>query len=69
MPSKHKSSATVIHVDDAVGKVLAHDITEIRPGQFKGPAFKKGRVILEDDLEHLKRLGKETLWPPRGLFP
>ncbi len=62
MPSKHKSSATVIHVDDAVGKVLAHDITEIRPGQFKGPAFKKGRVIHEDDLEHLKRLGKEHLY-------
>ena len=62
MPSKHKSSASVITVDEAVGKVLAHDITEIRPGQFKGPAFKKGQVIRSEDVEHLKRLGKEHLY-------
>ncbi len=62
MPAKHKSSATVISVDRAVGKVLAHDITEIRPGQFKGPAFKKGQIIREDDVAHLKRLGKEHLY-------
>lgn len=62
MPSKHKTSASVIGVDEAVGKVLAHDITEIRPGQFKGPAFKKGQVIRSEDVEHLKRLGKEHLY-------
>lgn len=62
MSGKYKSSATMIHVDDAVGKVLAHDMTEIRPGQFKGPAFKKGQVLREEDLEHLKRLGKEHLY-------
>jgi transcriptional regulator of NAD metabolism len=37
--------------------VLAYDITEIRPGQFKGPAFKKGYIVKEEDLEHLRRLG------------
>lgn len=62
MATKHKSSATMITVDEAVGKVLAHDITEIRPGQFKGPAFKKGQVIRHDDVEHLRRLGKEHLF-------
>jgi hypothetical protein len=62
MATKHKSGATVITVDQAVGKVLAHDITEIRPGQFKGPAFKKGQIIHQDDLEHLRRLGKEHLY-------
>jgi len=62
MPSKYKSSATVIPVDQAVGMVLAHDITEIRPGQFKGPAFKKGDIISEEDLDHLRRLGKEHLY-------
>ena len=62
MPNKYKSSATTISIDQAVGKVLAHDVTEIRPGQFKGVAFKKGHIIKEEDLLHLKRLGKEHLF-------
>jgi molybdopterin biosynthesis enzyme len=62
MPSKYKSSATTIPLDQAVGKVLAHDITEIRPGQFKGAAFRKGYVVKEEDLPHLRRLGKEHLF-------
>ncbi len=62
MANKYKSSATTIPIDQAVGKVLAHDITEIRPGQFKGPAFTKGHIIREEDLPHLRRLGKEHLF-------
>ena len=31
-----------ISVHDAVGTVLAHDITRIVPGQVKGVGFKKG---------------------------
>jgi len=62
MPDKYKSSATTIPLDHAVGKVLAHDVTEIRPGQFKGVAFKKGHIIKEEDLPHLKRLGTEHLF-------
>lgn len=62
MPSKYKSKAIAISVDDAVGTVIAHDITEIRPGQFKGAAFKKGHIVSKEDVEHLKRLGKEHLY-------
>ncbi|MFH1350826.1 MAG: molybdopterin-binding protein [Pseudomonadota bacterium] len=62
MPSKHKSSGKIIPLDEAVGKVLAHDITEIRPGQFKGPAFKKGHIVRKEDLEYLRRLGKEHIY-------
>jgi len=62
MPSKFRSSAITIPLDQAAGKVLAHDITEIRPGQFKGPAFKKGYIVREEDLEHLRRLGKQHLF-------
>lgn len=62
MAHKFKSSATVVPIDQAVGKVLAHDITEIRPGQFKGAAFKKGHIIREKDLQHLRRLGKENIF-------
>ena len=59
----HRTSpAEVIPVDHAVGTLLAHDITEIRPGRFKGVAFKKGHIVREEDLEHLKRLGKEHLY-------
>jgi len=46
----------------AVGTVLAHDITEIRPGEFKGRAFKKGHIVRQEDVCHLQRLGKENLF-------
>lgn len=61
MGNKFKSSATVIPLDESVGTVLAHDITEIRPGRFKGPAFKKGHIITNKNIPHLKRVGKENL--------
>ncbi|MBI5632942.1 MAG: molybdopterin-binding protein [Nitrospirae bacterium] len=60
--SNPKSSARTISVTDAVGTVLAHDITEITPGQFKGCAFRKGHVIKPEDVSHLQRLGKEHLF-------
>jgi len=53
---------TTIPVEKAVGTILAHDITEIRSGEFKGRAFKKGHIIREEDVEHLRRLGKENLF-------
>jgi hypothetical protein len=52
----------IVPAAEAVGTVLSHDITEIRPGDFKGRAFKKGHVIKEEDISHLKRLGKENLY-------
>ncbi len=51
-----------IPVEQAVGKILPHDVTEIRKGEFKGCAFKKGHIIQADDIEHLKRLGKENIY-------
>lgn len=51
-----------IKVEDAVGTVLAHDITEIQKGGFKGPAFKKGHRVEESDICHLQRLGKHHLY-------
>ncbi len=58
----HNGSARTIPITKAIGMVLAHDITEIRPGEFKGRAFKKGHVIKEEDICHLQRLGKEHLY-------
>jgi len=51
-----------IRVEDAVGSKLAHDITEIRPGEFKGPAFRKGHTVCDEDICHLQKLGKNHLY-------
>ncbi|MDF1592037.1 MAG: molybdopterin-binding protein [Desulfobacterales bacterium] len=51
-----------IKVEDAVGTKLAHDITEIRPGEFKGPAFRKGHTVCDEDICHLQKLGKNHLY-------
>ena len=48
--------------EEAVGMVLPHDVTEIVPGGKKGPAFKKGHIIRAEDVEHLKRLGKNHIY-------
>jgi len=51
-----------IKLNDAVGTKLAHDITEIRPGEFKGAAFRKGHTVCSDDLCRLQKLGKNHLY-------
>jgi hypothetical protein len=51
----------LVQVRESVGMVLGHDITEIVPGRFKGPAFKRGHVIREQDVDKLLDLGKEQI--------
>lgn len=51
-----------LRVEEAVGEVLAHDITEIKPGIRKGPAFKKGHIIKEEDIPKLLDLGKQHIY-------
>ena len=51
-----------IQLKDAVGTKLAHDITEIRPGEFKGAAFNKGHTVCNEDLCRLQKLGKNHLY-------
>jgi hypothetical protein len=41
--------------------VLGHDVTEIVPGRFKGPVFKRGHVIRQEDVSRLRDLGKENI--------
>lgn len=52
----------IINVEDAVGTRLAHDITEIRPGEFKGAAFRQGHEVCNEDICHLQKLGKNHLY-------
>lgn len=51
-----------IKIEDAVGTKLAHDLTEIRPGEFKGAAFHKGQTVCSDDLCRLQKMGKNHLY-------
>jgi molybdenum cofactor synthesis domain-containing protein len=55
-------SARTVPVDEAVGMVLAHDVTEMRKDEFKGQAFRKGHVVRQEDIEKLRRIGKEYLY-------
>jgi molybdenum cofactor synthesis domain-containing protein len=51
-----------VKVEDAVGLVLAHDLTQILPGTFKGRLFKKGHRIREEDIPALLDIGKEHIY-------
>ncbi|WP_219833934.1 molybdopterin-binding protein [Paenibacillus sp. R14(2021)] len=51
-----------VPVQEAVGLVLAHDLTQILPGTFKGRLFKKGHVIVESDIPKLLDIGKEHIY-------
>lgn len=52
----------MIHVSEAVGSALCHDLTKIIPGKFKGAAFKKGHIIRPEDVEVLLSMGKEHIY-------
>ncbi|WP_281890098.1 molybdopterin-binding protein [Paenibacillus sp. YYML68] len=54
-----------VAVEQAVGMVLGHDLTQIVPGQFKGRLFKKGHVIREEDIPALLSIGKEHIYTIR----
>lgn len=57
-----RSTGMTVPVSEAIGMALAHDITEIRKDEFKGRAFRKGHIVRTDDVEYLRRLGKEKLF-------
>ena len=47
---------------DAVGQVLCHDITQIIKDEVKGPVFRKGHIIREEDIPVLLSVGKDTIY-------
>lgn len=51
-----------VKVEEAVGLTLAHDLTQIIPGKFKGRLFRKGYRVKEADIPRLKDIGKEHLY-------
>ncbi len=72
---KMKIPFTTIPVRESVGTVLCHDITQILPGERpeaftaqqgdcrkKGPVFRKGHIVREEDIPVLLSIGKENLY-------
>ena len=52
----------LMRTEDAVGQMLCHDITQIIRGVSKGPVFKKGHIITEEDIPVLLSVGKDTIY-------
>ena len=51
-----------IKVQDAVGKILCHDVTQIIRGVVKDARFRKGHIITAEDIPELLKLGKENIF-------
>lgn len=52
----------LIKTREAAGHILCHDITQIIKDEKKGPIFRKGHVIREEDIPVLLSVGKENLY-------
>jgi molybdenum cofactor synthesis domain-containing protein len=62
MPMKPDSMLREVKVEDAVGMILPHDLTQILPGEFKGRLFRKGHQIEQADIPALLSIGKEHIY-------
>ncbi len=52
----------LVKTEEAVGQVLCHDMTQIIPGVSKGPRFRKGHIVREEDIPVLLSMGKDQLY-------
>jgi formylmethanofuran dehydrogenase subunit E len=52
----------VVPVELAVGERALHDMTQIIPGQSKGPAFQHGQEIAVGDLCRLQQMGRQRIY-------
>lgn len=54
-----------IPTEQAVGHILVHDMTQIipeGPDRYKGPRFRKGHVVAQEDVPVLLSMGKRSLY-------
>jgi len=51
-----------IKTEDAVGRILCHDVTQIVRGVTKDARFRKGHIIKESDIPVLLSLGKDHVY-------
>ncbi|MDL2307105.1 molybdopterin-binding protein [Desulfovibrio sp. OttesenSCG-928-C06] len=50
----------IVPVEESVGCIIGHDITEISGGA-RGKGFKRGHIVRPEDVKHLLRLGKRNI--------
>jgi len=51
-----------IRIEKAIGMLLGHDVTQIIPGKYKGPRFKRGHKIKKEDIPEFLKIGKEHIY-------
>jgi formylmethanofuran dehydrogenase subunit E len=51
-----------VPVDQAVGRTVLHDMTEIVPGKSKGPIFLHGQEISVGDVCRLQQMGRRSVY-------
>lgn len=51
-----------VRVEDAIGMVLCHDMTQIIPGLIKDARFRKGHVLTKEDIPILLSMGKKHIY-------
>ena len=56
--AQSRPGVRIVSAEEAVGKVLAHDMTRIVPGEFKGSAFTAGQTVSPGDLCRLQQIGR-----------
>lgn len=53
---------SAVPLEEALGRHLLHDMTQIIPGESKGPVFKKDQVVTVGDLCRLQQMGRQHLY-------
>jgi len=51
-----------VKTSEAVGLKIAHDMTKIIPGEYKGARFTRGHTVTGADIDELLSMGKEHIY-------
>jgi hypothetical protein len=62
MIMKGQKGMKKVRTEEAVGKILGADVTEVIPDVKKGPLLKRGHIIQKEDIEKLLSIGKHYIW-------
>ncbi len=55
-------SLSAVPLEEAVGRHVLHDLTQVVPGESKGAVFKKDQVVTVGDLCRLQQMGRQYLF-------